>query len=77
MSIHWRPCDFGVVDRVDVDAGFGFIVTDGGEVVYFDRGALDAGLRIEALDLGQRVRLDLEGGVDGSHATRVAPVIAA
>jgi len=62
----------GVIDRVFADDGYGLIVTDGGEVVTFHRSALRGGIRLEALDAGQRVRLDLEGGADGSHATRVA-----
>jgi cold shock CspA family protein len=67
----------GVVDRVFADDGYGFIVTDGGEVVYFHGSALDSGLQLESLGAGQRVRFDLESGSDGSHATRVAPAVTA
>jgi cold shock CspA family protein len=65
--------ELGVVDRVFRDAGYGFIVTDGGETVYFHRNALHGGLALEALEEGQRVGLNFEGGAQGLQATAVRP----
>ena len=67
------PPELGVIDRVFADEGYGFILTDAGDSVYFHRNALSGGLRFEALGEGQRVGLNLEGGDDGPQATVVVP----
>ena len=65
------PPELGVVDRVVAGEGYGFILTDGGERVYFHRNAVREGLRFEALEEGQRVGLDFEAGDKGLQATSV------
>lgn len=65
------PPELGVVDQVFADAGYGFILTDGGERVYFHRNAVHGGLAFEGLAEGQRVGLDIEGGDKGPQATVV------
>ena len=65
------PPELGVVDEVFADAGYGFILTDGGERVYFHRNAVHGGLDFEKLAEGQRVGLDIEGGDKGPQATVV------
>ena len=67
------PPELGVVDRVFGEEGYGFILTDGGERVYFHRNAVHSGLRFEALEEGQRVGLNFEGGEKGLQATAVVP----
>ncbi len=67
------PPELGVVDRVFVDEGYGFILTDSGERVYFHRNAVHEGLEFESLAEGQRVGLNLEGGLEGPQATVVVP----
>lgn len=63
-----------MIDRIFSADGYGFIVTEAGERVYFHRNALSGGLAFEQLEQGQRVGVSLEGGVDGTHATAVLPV---
>jgi cold shock CspA family protein/ribosome-associated translation inhibitor RaiA len=65
--------ELGVIDRVELARGHGFILTDAGERVYFHRNALRPGLRFETLEEGQRVALNFEGGERGLQATVVAP----
>jgi cold shock CspA family protein/ribosome-associated translation inhibitor RaiA len=65
------PALLGIVDRVFLDDGYGFILTDGGEQVYFHRNAVHDGLVFEQLREGQRVGLDYEAGRDGLQATTV------
>jgi len=65
------PPELGVVDRVFASEGYGFILTDGGERVYFHRNAVRNGLRFEALEEGQRIGLDFEAGDKGLQATAV------
>jgi ribosomal subunit interface protein len=67
------PRELGVIDEVFADQGYGFILTDGGESVYFHRNALHGGLEIDRLEEGQRVGLDFEGGSKGLQATFVRP----
>jgi len=62
------PPALGVVDRVLRDEGYGFILTDGGERVYFHRNAVGGGLDFERLGEGERVGLDFEGGNEGLQA---------
>ncbi len=65
------PPLLGIIDRVLLDEGYGFILTDGGEQVYFHRNAVHDGLVFEELREGQRVGLDFEAGRDGLQATTV------
>jgi cold shock CspA family protein/ribosome-associated translation inhibitor RaiA len=71
----WRgsqPPVLGIVDRVDRDGGFGFILTDAGEQVYFHQNAVQSGLDFDALSEGDRVALDIEAGDEGPQATVVS-----
>jgi cold shock CspA family protein/ribosome-associated translation inhibitor RaiA len=65
------PPELGVIDEVRRDQGFGFILTDGGERVYFHRNAVQRDLEFERLEEGQRVGLNIEGGDQGPQATVV------
>jgi cold shock CspA family protein/ribosome-associated translation inhibitor RaiA len=65
------PAELGIVDELFFEGGYGFIVTDAGERVYFHRNAVHGGLAFEQLTAGQRVGLDIEGGVEGPQATVV------
>ena len=65
------PPVLGIVDRVFRDEDYGFILTDGGEQVYFHRNAVHGGLDFDALGEGQRVGLNFEGGEKGPQATTV------
>jgi len=67
------PPELGIIDRVLLDDGYGFILTDGGDQVYFHRNALRDGLALDTLDEGQRVALDFEPGDQGPQAIFVAP----
>ncbi|UCE84543.1 MAG: cold shock domain-containing protein [Deltaproteobacteria bacterium] len=68
-----EPPYLGIVDRVFREDGYGFILTDGGEQVYFHRNALKHGLAFEELHEGQRVALNLEPGDEGPQANAVYP----
>jgi len=71
-----RPAEpplLAVVDRVFPDDGYGFLLTDDGEQVYFHRNAVRDQLAFESLEEGQRVSLDVEAGAKGLQATFVAP----
>jgi len=65
------PPHLGVVDRIFRDEGFGFILTDEGEQVYFHRNAVKEGLDFERLAEADRVALNLESGEKGLQATTV------
>jgi cold shock CspA family protein/ribosome-associated translation inhibitor RaiA len=65
--------DLGIIDEVFVDQGYGFILTDAGVRVYFHRNAVHGGLDFERLTEGQRIGLNLEGGLEGPQATVVLP----
>lgn len=65
------PPELGVVDEMRLDAGYGFVLTDAGERVYFHRNAVGGGLSFERLAEGERVGLDLEAGDRGPQATVV------
>jgi CspA family cold shock protein len=66
------PPDLGIVDRVHED-GFGFVLTDRGEQVYFHRNAVSGGLEFDQLEEGQRVALSIGEGEEGPQATAVIP----
>lgn len=63
----------GVVDEVFPEEGYGFVLTDSGDRVYFHRNALSGGLDFAALAEGQSVALDFEAGDKGLQAIFVAP----
>ena len=65
------PPHLGIVDRVFPDRGYGFVLTDAGERVYFHRNAVTGGLSFDALGEGQRVGLQIEPGERGLQATSV------
>jgi len=67
------PPHLGIIDRVFGDEGYGFILTDAGERVYFHRNAVRAPLEFEELVEGQRIGLNLEAGDKGAQATVVVP----
>jgi len=67
------PPELGIVDRVFRDDGYGFILTDAGERVYFHRNAVHGDLAFDALAEGQRVGLNVEPGEQGLQATVVRP----
>jgi cold shock CspA family protein/ribosome-associated translation inhibitor RaiA len=65
------PPYLGIVDRIFRENGYGFLLTDAGEQVYFHRNAVHGGLDFERLAEGDRVGLDLEAGEKGPQATVV------
>jgi len=67
------PPHLGIVDQVFVEQGYGFLLTDAGERVYFHRNALTRGLTLEKLEEGARVGLNYEAGDKGPQATFVEP----
>jgi cold shock CspA family protein/ribosome-associated translation inhibitor RaiA len=64
----------GVIDRVERAGGFGFLITDAGERVYFHRNAVGGGLEFDRLEGGETVALNYEAGSDGLQATFVRSV---
>ena len=66
-----EPPYLGIVDRIFPDKGYGFVLTDGGEQVYFHRNAVRGALEFDGLAEGARVSLNLEAGDDGPQATVV------
>jgi CspA family cold shock protein len=68
-----EPPVLGVIDRVLTDRGYGFILTDDGEEVYFHQNALHE-LDFASLTLGLPVELEIERGERGPQASRVFPV---
>ena len=63
----------GVITKLLRDEGYGFIVLDSGEEVYFHRRAVHE-LAFEALDDGMAVSLNTEMGEKGLQATTVNPL---
>jgi len=68
-----EPAELGIVDRLVPHDDHGFILTDGGERIYFHRNAVKHGLAFETLAEGDRVALNLEAGDEGLQATVVYP----
>jgi cold shock CspA family protein/ribosome-associated translation inhibitor RaiA len=69
-----RPAEpplLGIVDRVFREEGYGFLLTDAGDRVYFHRNAVKEGLDFARLEEGDRVALNVVGGRDGPQATTV------
>jgi cold shock CspA family protein len=67
-----EPGTRGVVDQVFVEEGYGFVLTDAGDRVYFHRNAISGGLDFADLAEGESVTLDFEAGEKGLQATFVA-----
>lgn len=67
------PPHLGIIDRVLAEQGYGFILTDEGERVYFHRNAVRGDLDFTRLEEGQRVALNFEAGREGLQATAVVP----
>lgn len=65
------PPYLGLVDRILKSEGYGSILTDSGESVYFHRNAVSGGLDFDSLEEGQRVGLNVERGEKGPQATVV------
>jgi cold shock CspA family protein len=59
------------VDRIFAEEDYGFVLTDGGERVYFHRNAVHGGLEFDGLAEGDRVGLNIEAGNKGPHATTI------
>lgn len=66
-----EPPHLGVIDRISREDGYGFILTDSGEQVYFHRNAVQEGLDFDRLEEAERVALNIEPGKDGPQATTV------
>jgi cold shock CspA family protein/ribosome-associated translation inhibitor RaiA len=64
------PC-LGIVDRIFREEGYGFILTDDGDQVYFHRNAVKEGLDFARLQEADRVALNVEPGLEGPQATTV------
>ncbi len=67
------PPDLGVVDRLFPERDHGFILTDGGERIYFHRNAVKHGMEFDRLEEGTRVALNVEAGDKGPQASVVCP----
>jgi cold shock CspA family protein len=61
------------VDRVFREDGYGFVLTEAGEQVYFHRNAVREPLAFERLREGDPVSLNLEAGDEGPQATVLLP----
>jgi ribosomal subunit interface protein len=66
------PRPAGTITRLFADRGYGFIVTDDGEEVYFHRNALHE-LSFASLQVGLPVEFEIERGERGPQASRVFP----
>lgn len=67
------PRSSGTIASLFTDRGYGFIVSDEGEEIYFHRNALHE-LDFASLPLGLPVELEIERGERGLQASRVFPV---
>jgi ribosomal subunit interface protein len=67
------PPHLGIVDRVFHEDGYGFVLTDDGEQVYFHRNAVKGGFVFEELEEGDRVALNVEAGDEGPQANAIHP----
>lgn len=68
------PPHRGVVVKILRDAGYGFILEEGGDEVYFHRNALDGGLEFDTIETGIEVVFNREAGERGPQATVVHPL---
>jgi ribosomal subunit interface protein len=62
----------GVISKLFRDKGYGFILEDGAEEVYFHRNAVHD-LAFDALEDGMEVTFNVETGENGPQATTVNP----
>ena len=60
----------GIVDRYSEDKGFGYIMQDGGKLVFFERESIDAE-GYKTLTPGDRVAFDLEKSMQGPIAKNI------
>jgi ribosomal subunit interface protein len=67
------PPHLGIIDRLFADEGYGFLLSDSGEQIYFHENALNEALSFESLEEGSRVAFNFEAGDKGLQATVVAP----
>ena len=67
------PPHLGIVDRVFREEGYGFVLTDDGEQVYFHRNSVKGGFVFEELEEGDRVALNIEAGHEGPQANAIHP----
>lgn len=67
------PRSSGTIARLFTDRGYGFIVSDEGEDIYFHQNALHE-LDFASLPLGLPVELEIQRGEQGLQASRVFPV---
>lgn len=67
------PPHLGIIDRVFAEEGYGFLLSDAGEQIYFHRNAVNDDLAFETLEEGERVSFNFEAGNKGPQATVVAP----
>jgi cold shock CspA family protein/ribosome-associated translation inhibitor RaiA len=63
----------GVISKLFRDEGYGFILQEGGEEVYFHRNAVHD-LAFDELQDGMEVSFNLEQGLKGPQATTVNPL---
>lgn len=68
------PPFLGTIDRIFADEGYGFIILEDGRPVYFHRNAVH-GLTFDQLTEGMIMRLNVEEGDKGLHATTVNPPV--
>ena len=66
------PPYHGVISRIFPEAGYGFILRDGGGEIYFHRNAVH-GMKFEELEDGVEVVFNIEEGEKGPQATTVNP----
>jgi cold shock CspA family protein/ribosome-associated translation inhibitor RaiA len=67
------PPHLGILERIFFERGYGFILTDSGDQIYFHRNSVQGGLDFDSLVEGQRVALNYEPGREGPQATVVRP----
>ncbi len=70
---HASPPHLGIIDRVFADEGYGFLLSDSGDRIYFHRNALNEEMQLDDLEEGERVAFNYEAGEKGLQATVVAP----
>ena len=68
-----EPETLGIVESLNREEGYGFILTDGGTQVYFHQNALKHGLPFEGLEEAARVALSVVDGNEGPQASAVFP----
>ena len=64
---------YGVIAKLFLEEGYGFLLQDGGGEVYFHKNAVH-GIKFEELEDGLEVSFNVEDGEKGPQATTVNPV---